>query len=384
MQIYNLFIKLLKKRAKALIIYVCIFLGVMTLLIMQSEKNGESGFIEEEVKFSVFDYDQSETSKQFIEYFKEHDKYVELKKDDNEQIQDELYNRNVKCVLRIPEGFEKKIQEGKTEHLIEILGIPGTTVLSSFEGKISNYMKVLSAYIAAGESLEEASEHTKETLAITAETKVMDQKKNETYSSLYYFCLLCIYPFIGMTIEGIGPILLLLKKKEMKERIQCSSFKFTLFHLQQFLGITTTGTVIWIFFFVLGCIMCKGQFFTARGALYLLQLFCIMLVILAMAFLICKLVNKENSLSMVANIISLGICFLSGIFVPVSILGKNVIKISRFLPGYWYALGCDEIEKYTVGSDLSKIFSYIGIELLFAIVFLAVGLAISRIQYQSK
>ena len=37
-----------------------------------------------------------------------------------------------------------------------------------------------------------------------------------------------------------------------------------------------------------------------------------------------------------SNIISLGMSFLCGVFVPMELLGDGVRKINRFLPVYWY------------------------------------------------
>ena len=41
-------------------------------------------------------------------------------------------------------------------------------------------------------------------------------------------------------------------------------------------------------------------------------------------------------LSGIANILSLGMCFLCGVFVPMNIMDRNVLKVSQFLPVYWY------------------------------------------------
>ena len=131
-------------------------------------------------------------------------------------------------------------------------------------------------------------------------------------------------------------------------------------------------------------IIAGNHLFTVTGALYMLLMISLMMAVLGMAFVITNLVKDINALTMMANIIGLGICFLSGVFVPMEYLSDGVLKVASFLPGYWYILGCREIEIYTSTSQLSKIFSYVGIELLFAIGFIGIGLAISRLKYQKN
>ncbi len=73
--------------------------------------------------------------------------------------------------------------------------------------------------------------------------------------------------------------------------------------------------------------------------------------------------------------------FLCGIFVPLSLLGDGVLKIGKFLPAYWYVKANDMIyfssdtgESFTV----SKIFEYIGIQMIFVVVLFALVMLIMK------
>ena len=72
--------------------------------------------------------------------------------------------------------------------------------------------------------------------------------------------------------------------------------------------------------------------------------------------------------------------FLTGIFVPLEFLGDGIIKLAHLLPSYWYILGVRLIDNYTEGADLGLLWQYIGIQLLFAVAIIAIGLAYSKIQ----
>ena len=44
----------------------------------------------------------------------------------------------------------------------------------------------------------------------------------------------------------------------------------------------------------------------------------------------------ENVVSIITQIVTLGMCFLCGVFVDQSMLGNGVLAAARFLPAYWY------------------------------------------------
>ena len=54
--------------------------------------------------------------------------------------------------------------------------------------------------------------------------------------------------------------------------------------------------------------------------------------------------KKAETVSMVSNVIALGMSFLSGVFVPIEFLGDGIIKVAHFLPAYWYIMGARLID----------------------------------------
>ena len=86
------------------------------------------------------------------------------------------------------------------------------------------------------------------------------------------------------------------------------------------------------------------------------------------------------------NVLSLGMSFLCGVFVPVSLLSEGVRSVSRFLPVYWYEQVVKIIADNAVFSteQFQKIWQCIGIQLLFAAAILSVGLVISKYKQQEQ
>lgn len=67
-----------------------------------------------------------------------------------------------------------------------------------------------------------------------------------------------------------------------------------------------------------------------------LNSFVFLLFVIATALLISCFTPNDNTVNILANIISLGMAFLCGVFVPQSVLPDSVLGAAKFLPAYWY------------------------------------------------
>ncbi len=85
-----------------MIMYLSIFIGVMVVLTATRTNKAEDDYEATKPKFAVFDYDKSSESKALTEYLKKTCiKKKNIKNDKKETMQDELFARNVNCVLII-------------------------------------------------------------------------------------------------------------------------------------------------------------------------------------------------------------------------------------------------------------------------------------------
>ena len=89
---------------------------------------------------------------------------------------------------------------------------------------------------------------------------------------------------------------------------------------------------------------------------------------------------NSNILSGVANIVSLSMCFLCGVFVPMSVMDKSVLKVAQFLPVYWYEQVNEILSRHhsLTPELLGKVRISMGIEVLFAAMFMCLILVVSR------
>ena len=137
----------------------------------------------------------------------------------------------------------------------------------------------------------------------------------------------------------MGYILLAFQKEDIQKRMQASSVSIRRQHLEGLLAMFTIGVGLWLIA-VTGAIVMYQKDLLDSGVLtyYLLNTFVMMTVSLSLSYLLGLFVKNSNMLNGLSNIVSLGMCFLSGVFVPMSVMDKKVLKIAQFLPVYWYAV----------------------------------------------
>ena len=378
MQVYNTFFKILYKQKVQIIMYISIFALISLLASSQMESNSEQNFQESVYKVAIFDYDNTSASDTLTDYISSKHTLVSLSEDTNETLQDEIYNRNAQCVIRIPEGFEESLTNQDTAKKLEIVAIPGTVYANTVEAQLNAYLKNVNSYLSAGFTLDEAMTSTESLMKEELSVSLLDASSDGSFSSMYYFFSYIPYVFMAISIVAFGPILVVFNQRVVRDRIRCSSYRLTKTNIELLLGMVTSGIALCSIFSLLAFGSFHNELFTLKGALYILNMFCFTTITLSITFLIAQFVKANTALSMVANVIGLGFAFLGGVFVPLDLMGENVLQISRFLPTYWYILGTQIIDGVTKTSDLTVLFQYILIELAFTTSFIAIGVVATR------
>ncbi|MBE5939701.1 MAG: ABC transporter permease [Lachnospiraceae bacterium] len=377
MQVFKLYFKVLRKYIGTMIMYVGIFIGItLGVIVPQAVRNQEKNYTDEKCDFAVFDYDESILSKALTAYLETTHNLKVIKNDNKETIQDELYIMNIHSVIRINEGFEEAFKTGKVEEFLETYVIPGTITATLFEQNLNSYLSVVNTYIAAGFSVDEATKKADEVAKTSTEIIENDEKaKAESALSIYF--KYASWVFIAMCVSGITVVLIALNKKELRNRIECSAYKFVKMNMEIVLGVVVTGVIICAVFVVAALIVFPEQMLEPKAVLYVLNALCIMAVALAITFFISKVTDKVPVISLMSNVIGLGMAFLCGVFVPMEFLSDTVIKVARFMPVYWNIKALQIIDGIQEGS-VGTIFSYMGIQILFAVAILCIGMIIAR------
>lgn len=371
MQVYKSYFKVLNKYKGFIIMYICIFSGVLSAMIASTSKKGE-GFVSKQCKVAIFDYDESAVSRALVDYLTEQHLMNKKLKDDKTEIQDAIYNMDIDVVLRIEEGFGERLKAGDAAQSLDLVTIPGLNTATLFEQDINSFLGILQSYLDKNTEEETAIAKTRQAMSVEVSVTLPDGKK-ATHSLGYQFYNYLGWVMIVMLISVLTPVLQVFNRGDLRKRIECSSYHYLNLNRELLFGTLVSGVGICALLGVLSVIIIKNGVLNLQGVFWMLNLLCYTMVALALAFLVSKLTSNAEIVSMIANTISLGMAFLCGTFVPFELLSDGVKRVAQFLPTYWYTQACIHIDNNVTGLQ-GEIFMAMGVEILFALVLVVIGM----------
>ncbi len=385
MIVFKTFFKLLAKNKWSIVINLVVFLGIASIAVRSGSPEDQINFKDIKLKLAVIDRDQSTTSIELKSYIGELHQLTELE-DDPVVFQDELYFNSVYEILIIPAGFEEGLFSGKDIPL-EIIEAPDAGVTTLANIQFDQIIRFLKTYFALGLEPSEAMTKAKEIMQTNASVNIqLDNHSLEEAPSYNYYFQYLPYPMVAILISCISLILIIFNEKDLKNRTVCASFSLKKRNLELSLANIMVSIIIWIILMIFPFIL-YGTDMIHSGVYgyYLLNSFSFLIVSFSISYLVGIFSNSEEAVSVFSTSVSLGLCFLGGVFVPNSVMSKQVLYFSKFLPSYWYVITNELIGKNTelVGNDLKDVIYGILIQLCFAIAIFGISLAVTKRKTQA-
>ncbi len=380
MSVFNAMIISLKAYVITILVYFLLFAVVGNMQAKAASSEKSNIFEEVVISVAVTDNDNTGLSKALVDYLKETQNVVDPKTDDLMTMNDNVRFSIYDYALIIPQGFEDKILSGDTEGAVSYI-VPGTTA-SQFllTEKIDNYLSDVVIYLKSGYSKDEAIKLTHDQMIDLSDTHVVvmdndDNNHKSFYASMFSFngytlmMLLCVCCACTWSV---------MKDRNVSERIAVSGMHFFTRNAAAVGAVLTIGFAITSLVIVVVRIMGRGNV-DDKFMYYALDVYALMTVGIGMAYFICSITVSDNLINMIANMIVLSMSFLCGIFVDAQFLSESILKVAHFLPLYWYARALKFINDTKVDQILGGQFiTYLVIEVLFALVFFAAGMVISK------
>lgn len=378
MQVFKTFWKIALKRFPSILMYVVIYVFVTVLISSIIGANDEKSFSGSSIDISIMDSDNSVLSKGLTEYMSKGNNVVELE-NDKEVMQDALFFRNVDYILQIPEGFEESFVNGGDKELTNIK-IPSSRTGTFTDNLVYEYLNTVRLYLAGGDSIEEAAALAAEACSNDTEVTVVDFNESlASDSSIYYIYAYMPYGLLMILICGLCPIIITMNSDEISKRTLCSAITKRNFSMQIILAGLLYGLAVWLVFIVIGLVMNGSEMFTLLGFKYMLNSIAFLAVTAGIAVFLSGFELKVPVVTMLANVIGLGMCFICGIFVPQWLLGEQIVNMSKILPAYWYVKAVNMLSGS--GGEVYTAYDYnicILIQVLFAILLFACSFAVSK------
>ena len=383
MQVYKAYFKIIKKNIGQLSIYLIIFLLFAIIFGKVSTSPKDTDFESTKVNISIINKDEnSKLISGLRDYLKENANIVDVGTS-KEDLQDALFFREAEYIITIPKGFTKEILKGNKDINIEKTVIPNSTSEIYMDNLINRYLNTVKMYTSTIDNISQAKlvSNVNKDLSHTTDVKIKtydnDYSNNASCANYYNFFA---YSMFAVLILGISLVMISFNNKDLKRRNLASSLSMKNMNIQMVFANITYAVVVWFVMIIASFIMFKNYMFTINGLLSILNSFVFTLAALSISILISNLVTSRNALSAVVNVIALGSCFISGVFVPQQYLGDTVLSIAKFNPTYWYVKANDDIAilvNYS-NENMRPIFMSMIIVLGFALAVYAVTLVVIK------
>ena len=380
MTVFRGFITITRRNLPIAIMYMVIFIAIAIMAQQARSEDETSGFQADSLDITVIDRDQSTLSEGLADYLARYHNLVETP-DDPASIQDRMFYRDIQYLVTIPEGFEKDYLAGTAKKL-PVTKIPGSSSGFYVDQQVNTFLNAVRTMSAGGFSIEESITEMTDGKADTAQISLLD-KNGHGGSMPDHVILYQFLPYVMLSIlcYVLCYITLAFNKTDVRRRLLCSCVSGRQQNFQLLLGYLVVGIAVWGLLNLLPVVLygsaCVND---PHFPHYLLNSFLVMQNSLALAFLLGIFVNRQELVSAVVNVVTLGMAFTCGVFVDMDILGKGIKKVAHFLPIYWY-----ETNNRLLGYNAEftqpqyrTLYTGYGIQLLFAIAIFCVALVFVR------
>lgn len=381
MTVFKGYMKIIGQNKMLILLYVAIFFGC-TILFQSTAGKTETSYQAEKLNIGIIDEDGGSLAESLTEYLGNLHHLIPIENDVSE-IQEKLYYREVDYVVRIPKNFYKKCIEG--DEKLSVTKIPDTYSGSYVDQQINSFLNNARTYQASGFTEAESASALEKAQSV----KVMfsnDEKSAEDAPYVYYFRYM---PYLFLALFGfvMGNILIVFQNPNLKKRMAASPVSGRRQSLEGILCLSLAGLTLWIFVIVIGILFYGRDFYTSENFVYyLLNSASMLFVDIALAYLMGTIAPNRDALTGIANIISLGMCFLGGVFVPLEFMESHVKAVSHFLPVYWYEKANDLLANFAhmTVSVREQFFKAVIIQLVFVGAFICLTLVIEKYKRVEK
>ena len=389
MKVFKVYFLIMRKKIPTLIIFLITYIGLLVFYNIDFPANEGGSFEDAKIRLSFLSYDITDEGKntEFVEglknYLSEYSEIVIID-DDKEKLEDAFFSEKIHYAVRIPSDFTKNFFEGNNAK-IERMSISNLTQATYADMHINKYLNRARLYKRhmAGISEPLMVEKLRSDLSKNVDVEVSGEGflLKEITSMTNHYNLLAYYLLFILTY-GAGINMMAFNRSEIIKRNNCSPISMTNRNFQLLLANLTFAVFCWIIGILTSFIFYTEQIVSINSLLLVVNSFVLMLTTISISFFIGSNIKNKEAFYAITNVLVLGMCFLSGIFIPQDILGPKVIEIARFLPTYWFVKNNIEIQALSVISteNLLPIISQMLIILCFGIGVLIISLLISKLK----
>ncbi len=387
MQVFKLYLKLLKSVAPALIIYAVIF-SVLIFIIVGSQREYVTVYEETRVETALVNYDgDSILVQDLLDYLNGYCDFKDYGNQEND-LADALFFREVEYILTIPYDFGKDFMAGREVEL-EKKAVPDETYNLSVDNAVNNYLNTAGIYLNTIPNIseEELVSYIRQDLDVKSEVS-LEMNENEGRDNRFYnqYFNTAAYIMLSCCLLGVGMIMLTFHNVDIMRRNMVTPMTHKDMNFQLISGNIIFVLIFDLFFILFGFFINDNKNINGNVWLYWLNIIIFSISALSISYLAAMLVKKKGANYAISHVLPLGLSFISGAFVPQIILGEPVLKLASFTPVYWFVKANDTIAGLSRFNwdNLKNIIFYMLIQMGFAAALFSLTLVVGKNKRQNN
>lgn len=385
MKVFKVYFKILRKQLLPVLIYCGLFLAFIILISVNFFNEGVNmEFKETKVRAAVFNQDKESTFIDgFLEYLGKRVSYVEIE-DSDEARSDALFFREAVYIITIPEGFTEAFIAGENAYLLRQT-VPDSTQAFFIDNVIDRYLNTARIYLKNMRHLSPGDLSLYINHTFENETNVSfdllqkgKDKSPEMYNKIFFNYL--GYIMLACFIIAVSTVMISFHSVDIRRRHSASPITSRTMNFELILSNVIFVMVYTLVLIAVGYVFNPYRVININTLLYWANAGVFAITVLSISYLIGIAVKSKKAISALSTALSLGLAFISGMFVPQELLGDAVIKAASFTPSYWYVrvngmIGT--LTKYDWDS-ISEIAGSMVIQMGFTAAIFAVALVVSK------
>lgn len=325
-------------------------------------------FESESLIITVVDQSESEASEALIDYLEEGNQVEVVADAERSALEEAVFLSQIHGAVIIDQDFDSLVSEG--EAAVEVIRDERATASMQLETELSKFMMFMNAQYNDTGSLD--AETLNSALSEGIDVSLNDDtlaSSEENYNNAVGYSNFTAYWLMLFLMMTIGNLMSEYNKPELQKRIIAAPVSSTSSAIQ----ILASQSLVGIFAVLIMFFGLVGLYYDRLEGIPLSKIFVALMLItlftLAMQFAINALTTNRFMVNGLANLITLGLAFMSGIFVPIELFGDTAKSVAEFLPLYHYT-------QIYGASDISwaETIPSIAVLLLYTIAFLIIGI----------
>lgn len=205
MIVFRNYFKIVKKHIKSLLLYSAIFIAI--LLFSTSSENTEA-YQSVKVDIYVKNNSNSKISNALYDYL---DKTSNIKKIDEDLVEDSLFNQKISALVIIDKNFKKDRQ-------VKFKQAPRDIYATSVKHNINQFLSQIESYEKSGYSIEDAIKNTNIDLDKKAKVEVITNSKKDMYDGSNFYFNFLSYVLLAQIILIVSTLALVYKNEAIANR----------------------------------------------------------------------------------------------------------------------------------------------------------------------